>query len=100
MAPGPPVPARPVWTCPMCGHGSPEPRDEAAHLDAHRQLGQFLAEWESAVRADRARERRGRTVAIVGVVVAALAVLAAGVWLFGVRTGTGSGQRATPSPSP
>jgi hypothetical protein len=36
-----------VWICPQCGHGSPDPRDERAHLDAHRQLQAFFAQWDA-----------------------------------------------------
>ena len=48
-----------VWVCPECGHGSPEPRDRQAHLDAHRQLQQFFREWDAAVVADAGAEHRG-----------------------------------------
>ena len=69
-----------AWVCPVCGHGSPEPRDEQAHLDAHRQLERFIADWDAAAAADQAaeRDRRRRPLyfAVVVVVVVALAVMA------------------------
>ncbi|MGH9266378.1 MAG: hypothetical protein ACRD1D_16965, partial [Acidimicrobiales bacterium] len=46
----------PAWVCPECGHGSPEPRDRLAHLDAHRQLKRFLDDWDAAAKADAAAE--------------------------------------------
>jgi hypothetical protein len=48
LAPG----ARRAWTCPHCGHGSPEPRDEAAHLDAHRQLQALFDAWDARIAPD------------------------------------------------
>jgi hypothetical protein len=40
--------------CPECGHGSSDPRDERAHLDAHRQLRAFFQEWEAGTEAGQA----------------------------------------------
>ncbi len=99
---------RNAWTCPTCRHGSPDPRDELAHLDAHRQLGQFLKEWDAAVESDR-KEERGRRpviVALVGLLV--VAVVVAGTVFLGVgRPGRSSGHVAglvpgsiVPSPPP
>jgi hypothetical protein len=76
------VTERQVWTCPMCGHGSPEPRDEAAHLDAHRHQGQFFEDWEGAVRSDRARERRGTAVIVLAGLVALVLVVVGAVSLL------------------
>lgn len=71
-----------AWVCPDCGHGSPEPRDERAHLDAHRQLRQFLDGWDAAAAADRNAERRKRLrpvllgiAALVAALVVSVAVL-------------------------
>lgn len=65
-----------AWACPECGHGSPEPRDQQAHLDAHRQLRQFFREWDAAAAADR-RSRRPLVIGSLALVAAiALAVLA------------------------
>ena len=80
------APARTIaWECPECGHGSPELRDQAAHLDAHRQLQQFFRAWDDAVATDaragasNVRRRRLRVVlafavlCVVALVVAGLA---------------------------
>lgn len=65
-----------AWTCPACRHGSPDPRDEAAHLDAHRQLSQFLRAWDVAVAADRdQRQVRRPVAALIGVLVAIVVVM-------------------------
>ena len=67
-----------AWVCPECGHGSPEPRDRHAHLDAHRQLRQFIDAWDAAAAADQAAERRRRRRPLYALVtVLVVAVLAA-----------------------
>ena len=71
-----------AWVCPECGHGSPEPRDRQAHLDAHRQLRQFIEAWDAAAAADQAAERRRRR--LYSVVVALVVVVLAGISLRGV----------------
>lgn len=53
-----PTGAAVVLACPECGHGSSEPRDREAHLDAHRQLRAFLEEWDAAAAADAGADRR------------------------------------------
>ena len=87
-----------VWTCPTCRHGSSDPRDEAAHLDAHRQLGQFFQEWDAAVARDRDTRRLGRRLAVVlGVFVAIVAVVAG--LLFWSSDGGTDGLRPAQGPS-
>jgi hypothetical protein len=73
-----------AWVCPECGHGSPEPRDQRAHLDAHRQLRQFIDDWDAAAASDRVvKGRRRRRPVVYAVVVLVVLLLAAA----GVRTG-------------
>lgn len=65
-----------VWMCPECGHGSADPRDERAHLDAHRQLRAFFVEWEAGTEAPAGGgSRRSRWLVRLGVVAAVLAML-------------------------
>ncbi|HEX3620950.1 MAG TPA: hypothetical protein VHT97_01405 [Acidimicrobiales bacterium] len=87
-----------VWTCPECGHGSPEPRDQQAHLDAHRQLRRFLDQWQASAAADAAAERRARRRpflygVVLLLVVAVLATLA-------VRTSGNGAVTAVPTAGP
>ncbi|MGI8806332.1 MAG: hypothetical protein ACR2KK_00475 [Acidimicrobiales bacterium] len=87
-----------VWMCPECGHGSSEPRDERAHLDAHRQLRAFFQEWEAgtvAVQEDRGRPRR-RTAVVTMLVVL---VLLASATVFSRINRTPDAFRAT-APAP
>jgi len=95
-----PAPTRNSWTCPTCKHGSPDPRDELAHLDAHRQLGQFLRDWDAAVVSDR-KKQRGRRPAVVGLIgVVVIAIVVGGVVFSGLgRTGGSSGHVAGPVPA-
>ena len=92
-----------AWTCPNCGHGSPEQRDQAAHLDAHRQLQQFFRSWDDAVatdaRADAAAGARRRR-RIWGVVVALLAVAMLVVAGLAGRGGAPSPPTAAGAPVP
>ncbi len=95
-----PAPTQNTWTCPTCHHGSPDPRDELAHLDAHRQLGRFLREWDEAVVSDRLRERRRHPAvgALTGLVV--LAIVVAGILFSGlIRIGGSSNHVAGPVPA-
>ncbi len=55
-----------VWLCPKCGHGSPDPRDERAHLDAHRQLRAFFEEWEAGTEPELVPAARRRSVLYAG----------------------------------
>ncbi|MGI8775905.1 MAG: hypothetical protein ACR2LJ_00605 [Acidimicrobiales bacterium] len=96
---------RNTWTCPTCKHGSPDPRDELAHLDAHRQLGRFLQEWDAAVVSDRENLRRRRPAAVIlaGLVAVAVAVaFPVAVFLGLARTGDSvdRGPAAVPRPIP
>jgi|GEM_PF-5667630 hypothetical protein len=85
-----------AWVCPECGHGSPEPRDQQAHLDAHRQLRQFFREWDAAAAADR-RSRRPLVIGTLALVAAiALAVLA----LLRVSGGGDVPPARSPVPAP
>ena len=86
----------PVWTCPECGHGSPEPRDRRAHVDAHRQLRQFFEDWDAAAAADSAAERRTPRRRLAYGVVALVLVLAA---VLGLRE-LGPRQSAPVIPGP
>jgi hypothetical protein len=67
-----------AWVCAECGHGSPEPRDQQAHLDAHRQLRQFFREWDAGAAAHH-RSRRplvlGCAALLIALVLAVLALL-------------------------
>jgi len=93
------TPTRNAWTCPTCRHGSPDPRDELAHLDAHRQLGQFLEEWDAAVESDRKKERGRRPVIVAMVGLLVVAVVVAGTVFLGLdRPGRSSGHVAGPVP--
>ena len=87
--------AAPVWMCPECGHGSAEPRDERAHLDAHRQLRAFFKEWEAGTTPEavdgRGSERRRMLVAAV----AAVLVLLLSVSVFSRINRTPDGLRGT-----
>ena len=91
------TPAQNVWTCPTCRHGSSDPRDEAAHLDAHRQLGQFFQEWDAAVARDRNRRRVGRRLGVVLGVFLAIVVVVASLlfWSF-----DGGSERRRPVADP
>ncbi len=96
-----PSATRNTWTCPTCRHGSPDRRDEAAHVDAHRQLGRFLDEWDAAVVSDRKSERRRRPTALAVVGLSVLAVVVATLVLRGAgHTGAPSGRVAGPVPGP
>jgi len=105
-----PAPSRNTWTCPTCRHGSPDPRDELAHLDAHRQLSRFFDEWDDAVVADRNKERDRRSSPLVVAGLAVLVVLVAGAvfWSFhrsGGQSGPVAGSiiptpRSIPTPTP
>ncbi len=93
------TPTRNAWTCPTCRHGSPDPRDELAHLDAHRQLGQFLKEWDAAVESDRKKERGRRPVIVAMVGLLVVAVVVAGTVFLGLdRPARSSGHVAGPVP--
>ena len=70
-----------AWGCPECGHGSPEPRDRQAHLDAHRQLRQFIDAWDAAAAADQAAERNRRRRPLYALVVVLVVMILAGVSL-------------------
>lgn len=87
-----------AWVCPGCGHGSPEPRDQQAHLDAHRQLRRFFEEWEAAGAADQAPDRSPRRRPLY--YVAAALVLLAAISLWTVRSqGVDRPAPAGPAPS-
>ena len=88
---------RNAWTCPTCRHGSPDPRDELAHLDAHRQLGQFFQEWDAAVASDRGRRRATKPLGVVLAALVAAVALVAGAVFWGLidRSDT-----ARPAPRP
>ena len=73
-----------AWACPECGHGSPEPRDRQAHLDAHRQLRKFIQQWDAAAAADEAAARRRRRRPLVCAVVAIVVLALAAVSLTGI----------------
>lgn len=95
-----PTSARNTWTCPTCRHGSPDPRDEVAHLDAHRQLGQFLREWDAAVVSDRRKQRGRRPVALVlGASAVVVAVVVTALVSWGLN-GTGGSARPATRPVP
>src|SRR5215218_1516845 len=83
--------------CPECGHGSPEIRDERAHLDAHRQLKAFFQEWDAGTEqgqvATRSRRRRTLLCALV-----ALVVLAVSVTMF-ARINRGPASSRPPAPT-
>lgn len=79
-----------TWVCPECGHGSPEPRDRQAHMDAHRQLRQFFREWDAA-----AADHRSRGPLVVGCLVLLAAIALAVVVLLRV---SGGGDVASPAP--
>lgn len=68
----------------MCKHGSPDPRDELAHLDAHRQLGRFLQEWDAAVVSDREHERRRRPRAVMASALSVVVALVVGAMVWGL----------------
>lgn len=75
-----------AWVCAQCGHGSPEPRDRQAHLDAHRQLRQFLREWDAAA----AVERRSRRPLFIGSAALLAVILLAVVALLRLTGGGGA----------
>lgn len=80
--------------CPECGHGSPELRDERAHLDAHRQLQAFFREWDAGTApepVDVGRTRRRKLVVAVILVL----VLLASVGVFAKINRTPDAFRAT-----
>ena len=93
-----------VWQCPRCGRGSPDSRDEAAHLDAHRRLerDRTVVTWEVLAHrltrpgpesSDPNRRR-------VPLLLSVLAVLLLGSLLLSVRTGEVLPGRATEPPVP
>lgn len=69
-----------VWMCPECGHGSPEMRDERAHLDAHRQLQAFFREWESRTSAPVEARRSWWPKVVVALVVVLVLLASVGVF--------------------
>ena len=87
-----------VWQCPRCGRGSPDIRDEAAHLDAHRRLERdpTLVTWELLVhRLTRSgRERGNRSRRRASLVLSVLGAVLLGSLLLSVRTGDVRGGRA------
>jgi hypothetical protein len=86
-----------AWLCPQCGHGSPEPRDERAHLDAHRQLQAFFEEWDAGTAPEPVAPARSRSVLYAA---CALAVLA--VWsltVFSHVNRADDALRAAPAPA-
>ncbi len=96
-----------VWQCPRCGRGSPDVRDEAAHLDAHRLLerDRALMTWELLVhrltphRADRGERSRGPAPLVLSVLAA---MLLASVLLSvhaGERLPAGGNETAAPTTS-
>jgi len=82
-----PAPPRNTWICPTCRHGSPDPRDELAHLDAHHQLGRFLEEWDAAVVSDRKKERSRRPAGLVLGALVAVAAMVTAVVFWGIHHG-------------
>jgi hypothetical protein len=83
-----------VWSCPECGHGSPEPRDRQAHLDAHHQLRRFFEQWEAAAAADAADDRRRRRRPYLYGLAVVLAIA-----LLGAVTSAVSGPRSVVAPT-
>ena len=93
-----------VWHCPRCGRGSPDARDEAAHLDAHRRLERDLTvvTWEILVhrltRPEREHgDRNHRRSALVPAVLAAVLL---GSLLLSLRTAEVLPERAQESTTP
>ena len=94
-----------VWQCARCGRGSPDMRDEAAHLDAHRRLerDRTLLTWELLVhrltRQDADRGERNRDPAPLILAIFAAALL--GSLLLSVRAGGqlpgGAGETTAPT---
>lgn len=84
-----------VWTCPECGHGSPEPRDRQAHLDAHAQLRRFFDQWDGAAAAEVERRRVRPVLLAVGTFVVALLLVTFSVLLL--APGGGSGLATSPN---
>ena len=93
-----------VWQCSRCGRGSPDIRDEAAHLDAHRRLERdpTLVTWEVLVhRLTRPQRKsadspRRRTPLLLSVVAAMLLLSL----LLSVDAGEVLPGQATEAPAP
>src|SRR4051794_40167151 len=83
--------------CPECGHGSPELRDERAHLDAHRQLKAFFREWEAGTDQGQVATRSTRRLAFLSAVVAVV-LLTVSVTVF-ARINRGPSVSRRPPPS-
>ncbi len=89
-----------VWLCAECGHGSPDPRDERAHLDAHRQLRAFFEEWDAGTATpptESVRRARGRSLVYAAGVLAVLLVWS--LTVFSHVNRAKDGPRATLPPA-
>jgi hypothetical protein len=93
-----------VWQCPRCRRGSPDIRDEAAHLDAHRRLERdlTLVTWEVLVHrltrpGPESGDGRRRRTPLLLAVVAAMLLLSL---LLSVDAGEVLPGQATETPAP
>ena len=84
--------------CPECGHGSPEIRDERAHLDAHRQLRAFFQEWDAGTESGKSKGRRSRRRLACLYAAVALVVVFLSVGVFSRINRDSGGQRASVPP--
>ena len=93
-----------VWQCARCGRGSPDIRDEAAHLDAHRRLerDRTVVTWEVlAHRLTRPEpESSDRNRRRAPLLVSAVAALLLGSLLLSIRTSEDPRGRAEEIPTP
>lgn len=94
--------------CPECGHGSPDPRDERAHIDAHRQLQAFFREWDAGTEPVPGGIGRNARLRVLLVGAVAVLVLLMSVAVFSRINATPAGFQAvapaqvlpTPQPPP
>lgn len=84
-----------VWMCPECGHGSPDIRDERAHLDAHRQLRAFFQEWDEGTASGQERGRRSKRRLVLLYTAFALLLVMVSALLFSRINGDSAGARAS-----